>query len=179
MSIKKALAKIDGQKTILVQCETKSLQNAVIDTVEYAVKVRKWVCIYVCLNKPYSKLEQDLKKKKLDPKKIFCIDCMSELIKEKEDRETVLYIKSPADLTKIDLSIKQLSQFVGSDGCIIIDSLQTLLIYNDPFVVARFVHSVLSETNEFGMRAILFASKETNKEIVDQISPFFDNFIEC
>ena len=157
-------------QSILIVSDPQKSRAAVWDAIEVMMNERGNVILYISLNHPFKKIESEFEKRKLNKKKLFCIDCMSSIAHQQKSVENVLFLSNPGDLTKIDISIKQLAPFVGSDGCIILDSIQTLLMYNQPLAVARFVQSVLAETSDHNLKAIIFASPDEHHELFNQIS---------
>jgi archaellum biogenesis ATPase FlaH len=61
----------------------------------------------------------------------------------------------------------------------VFDSLSTLLVYEDPSVVTRFVHSIISVFRSMGSKSVLISLKDDVKtELVKDLGMFVDKVVE-
>lgn len=172
----KLVGNINGYKSYLVLLNQSNLQEDVQSIVEFFVKKREWSCVYVNLNRLYEAIEKDLEGD-IDMKKLFFIDAVEQDPKKKADNAWLVF--SPSALTQIDLTITQIVQFIQSDGFVIVDSLDGLVINNNSDMVARFIRSVTAKVTKYNSRLIVIASEGTDKGIINKISPFFDKVLEA
>ena len=74
---------IRRNKTILVVLDEKQYEDKIIEIVRSLGKVDKKIC-YLCLNKTYKDMIEDLKNQNIDVKKFFFIDVLSSYYKRQE-----------------------------------------------------------------------------------------------
>ena len=135
------------------------------------------VC-YVSLNKPYKTLVGDFEKRGVKTGKFFFIDCVTKKVREEKEGEQVVYVSSPRALTEINITLKKVLE-AGKIDIAALDSLSTLLIYEDPHVVLRFSHSVISAFRMLGSKGILIALKDdAEKELIKDLNMFVDKVLE-
>ncbi|MAG18438.1 MAG: hypothetical protein CL944_03125 [Candidatus Diapherotrites archaeon] len=134
--------------------------------------------IFLSLNAGYLKIMQDLQKENLDPNKIFFIDMISiERNLEPKKAPNVVYLESPKDLT--EAMIQVVKKFDGKAKTILVlDSISTLLIYNDKSSTEKFVHTLIGKTNANKSSALLLTSDAKQNEVITKtIAQFVDKTI--
>lgn len=125
--------------------------------------------IYVSLNKTQKSTENILTKAGINLKNIFFIDCISlEKIKNK-----ALHIP-PTELDLLSTAIISFIKEIKGKKFLIIDSLGTLLIYNDEKKVAKFVKEITEYASENACEVIALSPKTEEKELLTKIFNFFD-----
>lgn len=135
------------------------------------------VC-YVSLNKPYKTLVGDFEKRGVKTGKFFFIDCVTKKVKEEEGDEQVAYVSSPRALTEMNIVMKKVLE-TGSIEIAIFDSLSTLLVYEDPHVVVKFAHSVISMFRTLGSKGVIISLKEDmESELIKDLNMFVDKVVE-
>jgi KaiC/GvpD/RAD55 family RecA-like ATPase len=142
------------------------------------IKLRKFSGVYLTISKPYQTLSDMMKKKKIDPKKIFFIDAISKTVGEKEKSGNCKLISNPSALT--DLSI-QINQSFNSKNpkFLIFDSLSAMIIYNSEIAVVRFTHYMINNLRKNKVMGVIFITKnDINKKTLSSITMFCDNIIK-
>lgn len=131
----------------------------------------KTPCIYVSLNKTHTSVAALLDKEGIDHGNVFFIDCVT--MERTPDDVDVLHIH-PSDLDRLSQAIRAFIAEIQGKKCIIIDSLATLLIYNDRACVARFVKEVTeyAATNDVDVLALTPRTK--GEDLLSTIFNFFD-----
>jgi len=132
--------------------------------------------LYISLNKPYVSIKDELKKQGIKTDNIFFIDCITDSVSEPKKQENVLFIQSPSDLTGLSLAVGKLIKSAKSENFLLIDSLRTLLIYNEANTVSSFVRTVAEESANSKFKTVIFTTKDG--ELFKKISPFFDKCLE-
>ena len=130
---------------------------------------------YVSLNKPCSTVLDTIKKYGVDPKKFFFIDCTEGQVDEKAGQ--VVNVSSPKALTEMSITIGKVLD-LGKIEALIFDSLSTLLVYEEPFTVVKFTHSLISSLRGkkvSGFLMCLEGGKTT--DIIKDISMFADRVV--
>ncbi|MCR4335102.1 MAG: hypothetical protein NUV57_01040 [archaeon] len=131
--------------------------------------------VFLSLNSGYAKIVQDLNKEKLDSKNIFFIDMISiERDLEPNPASNVVYLEAPTELTEaMLLVVKKLDE--KPKTVLVLDSISTLLIYNDKSSIEKFIHTLVGKANASKASVLLLSSDAKQKEdITKTISQFVD-----
>lgn len=136
--------------------------------------------IVVSSNRPYSNLLNIYKKNNIDVSKMFILDCVSKNLNgHKDDVKNVLFMENVSSLTDISLSIHDKISLNNGRKFVFFDSINTMLIHNQPYVFARFVHSILTKMRLKGVGGVLIALEDkTNREIRAEIAQLCDKVIK-
>jgi len=142
--------------------------------------------VYVTITKPYENLIKqfgDLS----DARNIKFIDCISRAAGISKADPNCIFIESPTMLEKLGLEIINIFKEVdeNTDKYLILDSLSTLIIYNDPEIVTEFFYHLENKTRARNIHTISLAIEEEgadkylNKLIYlnDKILKVRDSFI--
>ncbi len=136
--------------------------------------------IVLSASRPYANLLTLYRNNGIDTERILFMDCITKSQSSTPPQAgNVMYLDGLSALTNISISIdKAIKQTVGNKF-IFIDSLTTLLIYNEPGVFARFIHSILTKTRINGVNSLLiYLESETNREVRAEITQLCDRVIK-
>lgn len=125
--------------------------------------------IYITLNKSQRRIEEILKKAKIDTKKLFFIDCVT----SEKTKNDVLHIP-PDRLDLLSSAIHSFLKDIKGQKFLILDALSTLLIYNDENKVARFVGEITQNASHNHTDIVAFSPKTKGEELLNKIFNFFD-----
>ncbi|MCD6590869.1 MAG: hypothetical protein J7K72_02760 [Candidatus Aenigmarchaeota archaeon] len=138
MDISKEILK---NKTLLIILDEEQYEKKIGDVLRSLGKLHKKVC-YVCLNKPYKDVMEDLKKQKVNINNFFFIDVLSSYYHDRKSSRNCVFIHTPTDFISI---INALVKAVKEKGCevVVFDTISTFLIYKQNYVILKFTHKVL------------------------------------
>lgn len=172
--MKKAIKEND---IILILVPNERYSEKINDVVEISANLSEKVC-YVSANKPYTTLVKNFEKAKIDTGKFCFIDCVTKCPSGTEAGGMVVCVSSPKALTEMNIAIKKVLE-TRRPEITLFDSISTLLIYEDPSVVTRFVHSIISAFRSMGSKAVLISLKDDVKtEFSKDLSMFVDKIFE-
>ena len=138
--------------------------------------------VFITANRPYNTLANDLKSRHIDIENLFFIDTVTKGVAAVPDRaEKCLYINSPRNLTEISIALEQIIvEIPTKEKFLYLDSVSTLLSYNDQDTVIKFVHFLVTKMREiwkmYGILIVL--EKETDERIISQLAQFCDKVVE-
>jgi len=138
---------------------------------------------YITFNRPYSTLKKFIEDEGLDVSKLFFIDLITESAGGKVDRSNAdrcFYVSSPKNLTELSILIEQAMLRLPrtENRFVFIDSISTMLIYNDSDTVLRFIHSLTGKMRLLGITGIIFLlEKESDEKFLAQVAQFCDRVI--
>lgn len=130
---------------------------------------------YVSLHRPYNNLLDNLSSAKIDPKKLFLIDCVT---KNEFDIPNCYFLKTQKDLKNIDLAISSVIRSKKS-SMFFIDSINSLLLCNRKETVIKFTDKLLKRIKSHKIGCMIVCSVDNeNKDFVEMISKSCDTTID-
>ena len=173
--------KLDDNDTFLVFAppKTNEFKTVGLDLLRYLVNEKKSPVVYVCIDKPHSSIKRELDKEEINSKMIVFIDAVTPMGGAKPNDDKCVYIMSPENLTDISIALSQaIGSLSGNKTFIIVDSLSTLLVYNNIQTVLKFVHIINAKIKQCGAKGIAMSAKKgTDDEFINQVFQFFDDSI--
>lgn len=170
----------NGDVVLILTSAEKYLEN-IINVLKILINKKSRQCIYVTINKPYQVLLNVLKKNDIDTEKIFFIDLISKMTAmDTTGAKNALFITSPDSLTELSIAISEsVRNLQSKNKFIFLDSLSTMLIYNQTGTVAKFAHFLIGKMRTEGVEMIIISlEREMDPILVSQISTFVDKVIK-
>ena len=162
---------------VVVIIPDKKYGRDMIDVTIQLSKDYNSIC-YISLNKPYYHLIKSFEDNKIDINKLFLIDAVTKASKSDIKKlKNCIFINSISSLTKISISIANALES-GKFGCLIFDSLSTMLIYHDTATVTKFVHSLIVTARSFKCTTVFTCLKGDEKSpLIKDLGMFVDNIV--
>ena len=161
----------------LATVDAEHYQQTNIDLVKFLTDIDGTPGVYVTLNKPFSTMEALFKKNNVNTDMIIFIDAVTRTTGgSTEKTNKCLFIGSPENLSDISLAMDQAVRAIpGVKKFLFFDSLSTLLIYNKPATVAKFIHFLSGKMRMWKVKGIIISlEKESDKELLSELSQFCD-----
>lgn len=155
--------------------------EAQLATLRYFITHRKMSGIYITVNKPYESIHAALEAGKVDVSGTEFIDLVSEMSGCKIlENESCTYLESASALTELlNLLDSKIPELKSEQSFIVVDSISTLLIYNDSKEVEKFIHLLIGRAREHKVSILLLAIKTDEQSAALQtISQFCDKVEE-
>lgn len=177
--IKKAFGSLDSPFSILLVVSPEVYSETMVETVSFLTKAKKMSGVYLTINKISSKCIEDFKKAKIETKNIYFIDAISKMANSGvSDTENIKYVQSPNSLTELSIAATTVLQKEKDKRVFVFDSISTLLAYNKPEVVSRFMHVFSSKISMSKTSAVFVAIKgETDSSVQSTVGQFVDKTI--
>ena len=143
--------------------------------------VKKLICsfpkiCYITINQPYVSIVELLEKNGIKTENIFFIDPITPE-REQRPHKNCIFVSSPAALTELGVSITTLL-YTKKFDCFILDSLNTLMVYNKEWEVLRFLHTFVTKLKTKNCMAIITCLEaEKESEVVKNLAMFIDKFL--
>jgi len=135
---------------------------------------------YLTVNKPVEDLAKAFSRNKISTGSVFFIDAISILSGRKASSgKKAMFLDSPTDLIDMDNAIsKQLSKSQKL-GFVVFDSLSTLLLYNKPQAVEKFLHVLVGKIRGANVQVFLITVKSSEHAgLIETVSQFVDKVVE-
>ena len=132
--------------------------------------------IYITTNKTCSAMTELFKSENVDMSRIFFIDCISQQISRKAaSAPNCVVLDGPKNVTQIGIAISKAMVSVPGEKTLFLDSLSTMLIYNDSSVVGRFSNFLMNKAKGAGVDGCIMAlSSDMGKDVVSFAQAFAD-----
>jgi archaellum biogenesis ATPase FlaH len=162
---------------VLAMIDPIRYQEAVVDLLRYFTG-RLSRGIYVTLNKPYAVLAKNFEKSGIPVNSLFFVDGITHVPAIQEDSDHAC-LGSSVGLSNLCIETsKAISRFT-EDKFLFLDSLSTLLIYNEPKAVAKFAHLFTEKMRRWGTSGtLLTVDMNAERDVVSQLAPFCDKVVK-
>lgn len=160
-------------KTILHVLSSEKYFN---DVIKILKKTNEKV-VYVTTNKPYEHLINLLKKAKIKTERFYFVDCISKYVSPEKMKKTknCIFLESPGSVTDMAIAIDKAIGLVPGEKLVMLDSLSTLLIYNNETVVEKFSNFLVNRLRALNVSAmILTVDTDVDKDAIKVIESFVD-----
>jgi hypothetical protein len=135
-------------------------------------------CIILSASRPYSNLLEIYKENDIDTEKIIIIDGASKG-QNAEGNKKVIFLDGLDDLTNISIVLSDTYKQLSNKSFFFLDSITSMLIYNDPMIFAKFIHSLLVKMRINNEGGILFSlDKMMDSRIRAEIAQLCDKVIK-
>jgi len=149
--------------------------------VKSVIKAHSKIC-YVCLNRPYKEVIDELMSKGIDTAKFFFIDTLSSHYTTEGGNKNCIILQEPIRLLNIREAIRSA---IEKEKCsvVLFDTFSTMLAYESNFEIVRFAHNVMTEGRNKGYKIFIVlreenVSKENIRRLAKDLSMFADKTID-
>ncbi|NLO77462.1 MAG: hypothetical protein GX097_03090 [Methanomicrobiales archaeon] len=169
---------MDNSGVVLAIADSAILRTCVLKSIQKIYQEGK-TGVIISLSEPQIILKKALEKNSVDTSTLFFIDGVTESAMGKAGtEENCFYVNKSSDLTGIGIAITKAMALIENkeNMVIILDSVSTLLIYNDPNLIIRFLHMLVNKVRLNDAIGVLFSAKNAIDPIVTaQITAFSDS----
>jgi hypothetical protein len=152
-------------------------QDALVELVRYfTTKTPRG--IYISLNKPFASLSKSFDKAGIPTNSLFFVDAITN-VPSAQESPTASCLGSGIDLSNLCIGISKAVSRFSEEKFLFLDSLSTLLIYNDPKAVAKFAHLLTEKMRRWGASgSLLTVEMNAERDVVSQLAPFCDKVMK-
>ena len=156
--------KFDKSVTLL-ETPAESCFEDVMDSVASMLEKEK-KGVYVTASRPYKYISKEMQKRNINKGSVLFIDCISRMVGDPGDGDCT-YVENPASLEEISMYIISLLDKIESDKkFLIMDSISTLLIYNNSTAIKEFSMFLINKLRLEGVNGIMVTiEKQTPEEL--------------
>jgi len=173
--------KLEDGDSFLVLSSASTLKENNIRLVREVQRLQYRI-IMVTFNQPSPILKRTYLKNNIDLETIIFIDAVSKyaLGTLPEDIDRAVFINNPRNLTNLSVAISEmLKEFAGTNTCVILDSISTMLIYLSSDDISKFTHFMTSKLAIMGMPGFFIAvEKGLNPVLMTHLSTFTNEVID-
>ena len=176
--LKDELKNLPEEYSVLVVVSSKNYERVILAFMDIFLNEKKYFGTYITTNKPFRKILSNFLKSGIKADNLFFIDCVTKEAPSKEINGIKVF--SSQDVTEINVLLdKVIRQKKKGGEFIFLDSVSTLLVYNDEKIVEKFIHALLERIYRWKTRGIFITVEtEANKLILENLALFFDRVIK-
>ena len=161
---------------VLLSVDPLVYQNGVLDALRYFSE-RFGTGLYIALNKPFATLQGSFERGGVPPGKVFYLDSVTNT--PERETESCHFMGRMRELTDLCIAVSKVVSERKEIRFVLLDSVSTLLIYNDPRSVARFCHAVTERLRGLGLpAALVLVETEEGRDVVAQLAQFCDAYVK-
>lgn len=160
----------------LATVDSRDYQRTNLKIIRHLTEDQNIPGVYVTLNRPYESMIQVLKNNRIDTKMIIFIDAVTKIVGGNvKKRRNCLFIGSPEKLSDISIAMDQAVRSLPEEKFVFFDSLSILLLYNNPQMVAKFIHFLSGKMRVWHVRGIIISlRKKEDQELIKELMQFCD-----
>ncbi len=169
-----------GSKICLYLVTSEHHDDAIVKILKTVLVDQSITVIYMTTNKPYDNLVKKFSQDGIDTERICFIDSVSLPVWGRvSDTSRCLYVDSPSNLTDISMSLEKTLKNIKGNKFVVLDSLNTLLLYNSFELVLKFIHFSTTYLRSISAGcAIVSFPQDTETSVVKEVSSFVDKVVE-
>lgn len=172
------LKDLENSEISLVIAPSEMVQQTNIDILKHFVNEKDSFCVYVTVAKPYKTMVNIFSKNGIKTDNIFFIDCITSLsVSGDIQRAGNCVFVQPQSLTNISMALTSAITSIPKEkeSLMILDTLSTLMLYNQTETIAKFAHVLTGKLREWAVKSIILTLEdESDKKIVSQLTQFCD-----
>lgn len=161
-------------KIILYKVSSSAYDSKIIKILK---SVKRDPVIYVAVTKDSMQLSANFKMNGLDPSRFFFIDCIAKKRDAKTKAPNTIFISNPESLTEISLAISEAIKLLPREGkkTLILDSLNSLLVYNNNTLVSKFSNFLVNNLRAHQINGIFIVIEtKMHSDLIAQIGSACD-----
>ena len=151
-------------------------------TVIHQMHARGYKVLVVTTNQPYLILRRMYDKKGIDLSRVYFVDAITRYAAGTvpEGTPDCHFVNSPSNLTDLGIAITEaLALLGGTNVCILLDSISTMLIYIPSVNISKFVHFITSKLRLVNAAGVFLAvEKGLDPLLMTQLTTFVDEIID-
>lgn len=176
------LSGMDGAgKVVLAETSAENFQNCTSGIID-ALNRDGYDTIIITMNNPSKILKMMYEKSGINTDRIYFIDAITRyaLGSIPDDEKNVFFISQPGNLTDIGIELNRvLGSIEGSKTCVIVDSINTMLIYVPTQTLTKFIHFMSNKLRLLRCLGIYISiGGSVDPMLLNQLKSISDEFVE-
>lgn len=177
----KLAAEAGGMKenaVILISSKSKDHGVVVSNMLDILVNEKDMGGIYISVSRPYEFIVSMMKEKSISSDDIYFVDCISQMAGKAHDKpdENVVFVENPSSLEEVSLYLdRMLGKVKNEKKFLFLDSLSSLLIYNNDKSVKEFTHFIINKIRLENIAGVILSiEKKEAEDLVRTLTPMCD-----
>ncbi|MFH1404003.1 MAG: hypothetical protein ABIH11_07030 [Candidatus Altiarchaeota archaeon] len=165
---------------IIASAKSKDHGHVVSALLENLIKEKGMGGVYISVSRPYDDIIELIEESGSDSSNVFFVDCISQMAgKLPEGAENVVFVENPGSLEEVSMFLdRMLGKVQTEKKFLFLDSLSSLLIYNNDKSVKEFTHFMINKMRLEKISGIILSTeKKEAEEMVKTLVPMCDTEI--
>jgi archaellum biogenesis ATPase FlaH len=168
---------IGENSVLLCIISEESYQKRKADIIKALTSNSKNIC-YVSFTKPYQTLRNELKSAGFEGVSFFFIDTLTMSVQSPPKADDCIFVQAPNSLVDISVAISKVISREAKAN-ILIDSLSSLLVYQDSHTLIKFLHNIINKMRIQNVKIVfLVFRKDISSELIKDLYMFVDKVLE-
>ena len=181
INLRKEIENLPDKYVVLLILNVQQYYEGILEVLKILCNEEKSPGIYITVNRPYGTLKELLRDRGIDTAKLFFIDAISQTVTQpKLVNHHVIYLPNPQSLTDMSLAMNAAAESIpGKTRFLFMDSLSTLLIYNETQTVAKFAHFLTVKMRSLNIKGVFIALRQMlDEELIFEVAQYCDKVID-
>jgi hypothetical protein len=171
------LTELKANKNIVLMLKGGIYKSSIMEINKQLSDTMKKI-VYIAISNPSDALIAAFKKEGIDTDKYYFIDCISKKGGGINLRDNCKYMAGPTAMTKISICVSKLLEKKKTE-LIFLDSISSMLIYNDELSVIKFLHNIMNKVRLSDAKAVyIILESDLEKKLMKDVELFADKIVE-
>ncbi|MFC2153894.1 hypothetical protein ACFLRC_00235 [Candidatus Altiarchaeota archaeon] len=178
--LKEEMKDLGDDAIVLISSRAEGHMRMVLAALAILLNERIQGGIYISVSRPFRYIMNSLEENNIELSHLMAIDCVSQMTgKAGEKKENIVYVENPSSLEEISMYIDRLLvKIENPKKFILLDSLSSILIYNNAKSVKEFTHFMINKMRLEGMGGVILSiEKKEAQDLIQTIKPMLDKEI--
>lgn len=168
---------IRNNNIILLIVSKEKYRQELIGVVKDIVQNINKMC-YVCINEPFSTINNNLDKNSISKDKFFFIDTITKKVQEPPKTDNCEFVSAPNALTEISVAFSKALNEHKCDSAFF-DTLSSLLVYEKPHSIIQFIHNIITKLRVSSGKGVFIVLKDDlESDLIKDLYMFVDSVVE-
>ncbi len=172
---------VEPTMVALISYNPEDHSQVVANILDILVNEKKEGGVYISVSKPYQQIVKIMEENDTSPANLKFVDCISRASGRSVDKtDSVVYVENPASLEEINMySDKLLHDIPTQRKFLFIDSISSLLIYNEERSIEELIHFLVNQIRSDGVGGVILSANEAStQKIIRRLIPTCDKEIK-
>jgi archaellum biogenesis ATPase FlaH len=171
------LGKMGSQSVVLISPKSENYGPVLAGALDILINRKRMGGVYVSVTKPAEFVIRTMTAAQTPSDDVYFVDCISGMTAgAHEKNEQVAYVENPSSLEEVSMYInRMLAKVKSHNKFIFLDSLSSLLIYNNDKSVREFTHFLINKVRVESISGIILSiEKKEAEDLVKTLTPMCD-----
>ena len=166
---------------VIITSQSKDHMEVVSSMLKVLIRDRKMGGVYISISRPYEYIMNAMAAVGLDSKDVYFVDCISKMAGKSDSKaDNIVFVENPSSLEEVSMYLdRMMSKVVSKNKFLFLDSIDSLLIYNNDKSVKEFTHYIINKVRlENTAGIILSIEKKEAEDLIKTLVPMCDSEIK-
>ncbi|MCX6695943.1 MAG: hypothetical protein NTU61_06575, partial [Candidatus Altiarchaeota archaeon] len=176
------IKRLKNNMMLIITSPSKDHMTAVSSMLKILIRDREMGGVYISISRPHEYIVNAMSMENIESDDVYFVDCISKLggRMDSKDGENTVFVENPSSLEEVSMYLDRLLPKVKSaNKFVFLDSIDSLLIYNNEKYVKEFTHYLINKVRLSGIAGIVFSiEKKEAEDLIKTLLPMCDSQIK-